>query len=159
MTRKDSPNYLDEEFAAAADDFFTSKLKTTGREDAELDALLNTLQQVDEAFADDAEERARERIRKSLQKAWFAEQELKSTKQQSFQSKLKNFFWQNKRQTSLAFSFAMLLLFLVLTPFLLTSDPHMAGTAGAIISSKLSLLILGIFFVSILVLLTLKKRK
>lgn len=152
MTRKETIHPLDEEFAAAADEFFAGTLQKTEREDAELSALLDTLHRVDDAFVENAETEARERIRRNLRKAWFAEQELKAAKRPGFQDRIRDFFWQNRQQAGLAFSFAMILLVLAVTPFLVGTDPGMAGTAGGLNPAKTSVMaILLIVFVSALV--------
>lgn len=151
MTPKENIHPLDEEFAAATDAFFAGKLKEDAYEDAELNVLLNTLQKVDEAFTDGAEKQAKERIRRNLQKAWFSEQEKKSVQKSSFRSKIRNLFWMNKRQTSLAFSIAMILLILVVSPFLFSSEPNMAGTAGNISLSKTFILLISLALGSTLI--------
>ena len=152
MMRKETTHPLDEEFAAAADEFFAGTLTQKDREDAELSALLDTLHRVDAAFTDHAEEEDRERIRKNIRKAWFAEQDLKAAKRPSIQTRLRDFFWQNRQPARLAFSFAMIILILAVTPFLLNNDPAMAGTAGGLGPVKTSaMVILMIVFVSALV--------
>ena len=159
MTRKETFHALDEEFAAAADKFFAGTLEKTDREDAEISALLDTLQRVDTAFSGDTEADARERIRKNLHKAWFAEQEMKKAKRSGFLSTLREFFWQNRQQAGLALSFAMILIVLVVTPFLLNSNPSMAATAGTINPTKASILAVLIVVVVSALLWALKRKQ
>ena len=137
MMRKEKFHPFDEEFAAAADDFFDGNIVRTDREDTELSMLLDTLERVDDAFSDAAAIEAHQRIRKNLHKAWFEIESEKATQRPGVLAQFRAFFWRYQPQTRLAASFAMILLILVAVPSFFGSKPQVMGTAGTWLSSPI----------------------
>jgi hypothetical protein len=131
MMRKKYIQPIDEEFAAAADDFFARNIVRTDREGADLSALLDTLERVDTAFDSSAEDEAREQIRKNLRKVWFEVEAEKVEERPGLLSQIRDIFGQNKPRVRLAVSFAMALLILAVVPSLFDTELKMAGTAGS----------------------------
>ena len=150
MMRKENTQHLDEEFAAAADEFLVGRIVKAEYEGTELFGLLNTLERVDKAFSVSAEVEARERIRKNLRRAWFEVEAQKVDKRPSFFDQLRSFFLQNRQRTGFAVSFAMVLLMLVAAPFFFNNGASMAGTAGGLNKSALFNTILLVGLVSTL---------
>lgn len=148
--RKENIQPFDEEFAAAADDFFAGNIVRTDREDAELSVLLDTLERVGDAFDDSAETMARDRIRKNLHSAWFELESEKPVERSGVLTQLRDFFLQYRVQTRLAVSFAMILLILVVVPAFFDTEPQVAGTAGGWFTSPGFVVILLIGLVSTL---------
>lgn len=148
--RKENIQPFDEEFAAAADDFFAGNIVRTEREDTELSVLLDTLERVGDAFDDSAETAARDRIRKNLRGAWFELEAEKAIERPGVLTQLRDFFLQNQVQTRLAVSFAMILLILVIVPAFFGTEPQVAGTAGGWFISPRFVVILLIGLVSTL---------
>ncbi len=132
MMRKEKITPFDEEFAVAADDFLAGTIERTGREDAELSALLDTLERVKTAFADSDDAAARERIRSQMRRVWFEVEAERSAPKENWQTQIRDFFWQNQLQTRLSISFAMILLLFAAVPFFFSEESALAGTAGSV---------------------------
>ena len=148
--RKKNIQHLDEEFSAAADDFFDGTIVRTDREDRELSVLLNTLERVDKAFDGSAEAESRDLIRKNLRRAWFEVEAEKAAQRPGLLAQIRGFFRQNRLSTRVAVSFAMILFILVAVPAFFGNQSEMAGTAGGRFSSPLLIIVLLVGLVSTL---------
>jgi len=152
MMREQDSNPLDEELAAITDEILAGRTVPKPSEDNDLNLLIETVVRLKNTFSDSEEEAiAKENIRKAWQKDW---QKIESVKNTNTKMKLHShpiFYWLSQHKSQFAITVAVLLLLVVAAPFLIGTSPELSGSAGAILSSKFSILIVVFLFVVILI--------
>jgi len=150
MMREQDSNPQDEELAAITDEILAGGTVPKPSEDNDLNLLIETVVRLENAFSDSEEEAiAKENIRKAWQKDWQKIESVKNTKMK--RHSLPIFYWLSQHKFQFAITLSVLLLMVVAAPFLIGTPPELSGSAGAILSSKFSILIVVFLFVVILI--------
>ncbi len=148
MKRKHDTLSIDEKLAQFTDQLLEDEIIDISESDAELKALVGTVRKLHAAFDEEIGVNKAEEIRKNVLANWLNIPKL-TKKTQS--TRKKRFSWTDQRRYSMVASLAIILIFIVLTPVLLTNNPALAGSAG-ILSQKTSLFItLGLFLAVVLI--------
>ena len=145
MSDRDENKTLDDALADLTDQILAGKVPPTNG-DPGLDELAHTVRRLNAAFGPRAlDDGAVTRVHKRLMARWTALRPGRVTRQG--QGGFVNWLQANRRRLSLVVPLAVVLLLLVLTPWLLTANPIIPGTAGTASSTTVVLIGLGILLV------------